>query len=148
VEVHISTYLILYERRSGLLDIKDVINQIFKLDERIRYVAILNLQFKLLESKMRQGVASLTPAQTDRDFMEAATPLMVDSAGKLRPFCGSIRRITVLYDKVLLTIYRTAIHLVVLSLEPGVDQALLDEIGAAVRKLELSDAKDENAEAP
>jgi hypothetical protein len=131
-----------------LLDIKDVTEQIFKLDDRIRYVAILNLQYDLLESKMRQGVASLTPAQTDRDFMEAATPLMVDSAGKLRPFCGAIKRITVLYDKVLLALYRTALHLVVLSLEPGVDQALLDKIGGAVRKLELSDAKDEDAETP
>jgi hypothetical protein len=131
-----------------LLDIKDVTEQIFKLDERIRYVAILNLQYDLLESKMRQGVESLTPAQTDRDFMEVATPLMVDSAGRLRPFCGAIRRITVLYDKVLLTLYRTTVHLVVLSLEPDVDQALLDKIGGAVRKLELSDAKDEDADDP
>ena len=129
-----------------MLDIKDVTEQIFKLDERIRYVAILNLQYDLLESKMRQGVESLTPAQTDRDFMEVATPLMVDSAGRLKPFCGAIRRITVLYDKVLLTLYRTAIHLVVLSLEPDVDQALLDKIGGAVRKLELSDAKDEDTD--
>jgi hypothetical protein len=129
-----------------LLDIKDVTEQIFKLDERIRYVAILNLQYDLLESKMRQGVESLTPAQTDRNFMEVATPLMVDSAGRLKPFCGAIRRITVLYDKVLLTLYRTAIHLVVLSLEPDVDQALLDKIGGAVRKLELSDAKDEDTD--
>ena len=129
-----------------MLDIKDVTEQIFKLDERIRYVAILNLQYDLLESKMRRGVESLTPAQTDRDFMEVATPLMVDSAGRLKPFCGAIRRITVLYDKVLLTLYRTAIHLVVLSLEPDVDQALLDKIGGAVRKLELSDAKDEDTD--
>ena len=129
-----------------MLDIKDVTEQIFKLDERIRYVAILNLQYDLLESKMRQGVESLTPAQTDRNFMEVATPLMVDSAGRLKPFCGAIRRITVLYDKVLLTLYRTAIHLVVLSLEPDVDQALLDKIGGAVRKLELSDAKDEDTD--
>ena len=129
-----------------MLDIKDVIEQVFKLDERIRYVAILNLQYDLLESKMRQGVESLTPAQTDRNFMEVVTPLMVDSAGKLKPFCGAIRRVTVLYDKVLLTIYRTAVHLVILSLEPDVEQALLDKIGGAVRKLELSDAKDEDVE--
>ena len=130
-----------------MLDIKDVTEQIFRLDDRIRYVAILNLQYDLLESKMRKGVESLTPERTDRDFMEVATPLMVDSAGKLKPFCGGMKRITVLYDKVLLTLYRTAVHLVVLSMEPGVDQALLDKIGGAVRKLELSDAKDEDAEA-
>jgi hypothetical protein len=129
-----------------LLDIRDVTEQVFKLDERIRYVAILNLQYDLLESRMRKCVESLTPERTDRDFMEVATPLMVDSAGKLKPFCGGMKRITVLYDKVLLALYRTAIHLVVLSMEPDVDQALLDKIGGAVRKLELSDTKDEDVE--
>ena len=136
------------EELGGLLDIRDVTEQILKLDERIRYVAILNLQYCLLASKMRQGLSSLTPTQTDRDFLEVVTPLMVDSAGKLKPFCGAIKRITVLYDKVLLTLYRTAVHLVVLSLEPGVEQTLLDKIGGAVRKLELSDAKDEDTETP
>jgi hypothetical protein len=126
-----------------MLDMKQVAENIFKLDKRIRYVAILNPKYDLLESKMREGVSSLTPAQTDRDFMKMAAPLMIDSAEKLRPFCGSMRRLTVRYDKVFLAMYRTAIHLLILSLEPQVDQALLDEIGNAVRKLELAVAEDE-----
>ena len=120
------------------MDNKEITENIFKLDKRIRYIAILNHQYDLLESRMRGGVSSLTPAQTDLDFMKIATPLIVDAAEKLRPFCGSIRRVTVRYDKVALVFYRTAAHLVVLSLEPGVEQALLDEIGASVRKLELA----------
>jgi len=124
-------------------DIKEVTENIFKLDNRIRYVAILNPKYDLLESKMRDGVSSLTPAQTDRDFMKMAAPLMIDSAEKLRPFCGAMRRLTVRYDKVFLAMYRTALHMLILSLEPQVDQALLDEIGNAVRKLELTAAEDE-----
>ena len=123
-----------------MIDNKEITESIFKLDKRIRYVAILNHQYDLLESRMRGGVSSLTPAQTDLDFMKIATPLIVDAAEKLRPFCGSIRRITVRYDKVALVFYRTAAHLVVLSLESGVEQPLLDEIGASVRKLELATA--------
>ena len=115
---------------------------IFKLDKRIRYVAILNPRYDLLESKMRDGVSSLTPAQTDRDFMKMAAPLMIDSAEKLRPFCGAMRRLTVRYDKVFLALYRTALYLLILSLEPQVDQPLLDEIGNAVRKLELTAAEE------
>ena len=125
-------------RWETLIDNKEITENIFKLDKRIRYIAILNHQYDLLESRMRGGVSSLTPAQTDRDFMTIATPLIVDAAEKLRPFCGSIRRVTVRYDKVALVFYRTAAHLVVLSLESGVEQALLDEIGASVRKLELA----------
>ena len=121
-----------------MLDVKEITDSIFKLDKRIRYVAILNHQYGLVESRMREGVASLTPAQTDRDFMTLAAPLMVGSAEKLRPFCGAIRRLAVRYDKVLLVFYRTAAHLVVLSLEPHAEQALLDRIGDSVRKLELA----------
>jgi len=126
-----------------MLDIKEVTDNVFKLDKRIRYVAILNPRYDLLESRMREGVSSLTPAQTDRDFMKMAAPLMIDSAEKLRPFCGAMRRLTVRYDKVFLALYRTAAHLLIISLEPQVDQALLDQIGDAVRKLELARAEDE-----
>ncbi len=87
---------------------------------------------------MREGVSSLTPDQTDRDFMTIAAPAMMDAAEKLRPFCGAIRRVTVRYDKVVLVHYRTAVHLVILSLEPQIDQALLDKIGNSVRRLELA----------
>jgi len=89
-------------RWETLIDNKEITENIFKLDKRIRYIAILNHQYDLLESRMRGGVSSLTPAQTDRDFMTIATPLIVDAAEKLRPFCGSIRRVTVRYDKVAL----------------------------------------------
>jgi hypothetical protein len=129
-----------------VLDIREVAENIFKLDKRIRYVAILNPRYNLLESKMREGVSSLTPAQTDRDFMKVAAPLIIDSAEKLRPFCGEMRRLTVRYDKVFMAMYRTTVHLLILSLEPEVDQALLDEIGNAVRKLELAVAEDEKGQ--
>ena len=129
-----------------MADVRAVTENIFKLDKRIRYVAILNFTYDLLESKMREGVSSLTPAQTDRDFMKMAAPLMIDSAEKLRPFCGAMRRLTVRYDKVFLALYRTAIHLLIISLEPQVDQALLDQIGDAVRKLELAGAEDDESQ--
>jgi hypothetical protein len=129
-----------------LVDIKEVTDNIFKLDKRIRYVAILNPRYDLLESRMRDGVPSLTPAQTDRDFMKMAAPLMIDSAEKLRGFCGAMKRLTVRYDKVFLALYRTAAHLLVISLEPQVDQALLDQIGDSVRKLELAAAEDEDSQ--
>ena len=125
--------------------IKEVTESIFKLDNRIRYIAILNPSYDLLESKMREGVSSLTPPQADRDFMKMAAPLMINSAKKLRPFCGELRRLTVRYDKAFLAIYRTALHLLVLSFDPQVEQspALLDEIGNAVRKLELGAVGDQ-----
>ena len=133
-------------RWETLIDNKEITENFFKLDKRIRYIAILNHQYDLLESRMRGGVSSLTPAQTDRDFMTIATSLIMDAAEKLRPFCGPIRRVTLRYEKVTLVFYRTAAHLVVLSLDPEVEQPLLDEIGNSVRKLELASDNSPNEE--
>ena len=86
----------------------------------------------------------MTPVQADRDFMSIATPVMVGAAEKLKPFCGTIRRVTVRYDRLLLVFYRTAAHLVILSLESKVEEALLDKIGESVRKLELVGTDEES----
>ncbi len=120
------------------MDTKEIVESIFGLDRRIRYVAILDHKYNLRESRMREGMASLTPHQTDRDFMATSPALMLGAAEKLEPYCGTVKRIAVRYDKVLLVFYRTTAHLVVLSLEPQVEPALLDQVGDSVRKLELS----------
>ena len=127
---------------------KSIADTIFELDKRIRYVAILNHQYDLLESKMREGITSLTPAQADREFMTIAAPVMVGAAEKLKPFCGTIRRVAVRYDRVLLVFYRTLVNLVILSLEPSVDEVLLDKIGNSVRQLEFVDEDIEEEEKP
>ena len=128
------------------IESKGIADVIFGLDKRIRYVAILNHQYDLLESKMREGTTSLTPAQTDREFMTIAAPMMVGAADKLKPFCGSMRRIVVRYDRVLVVFYRTLVNLVVLSLEPSVDEALLDKIGSSVKQLEFVGDNDDEEE--
>jgi len=128
------------------IESKGIADVIFGLDKRIRYVAILNHQYDLLESKMREGTTSLTPAQTDREFMTIAAPMMVGAADKLKPFCGSMRRVVVRYDRVLLVFYRTLVNLVVLSLEPSVDEALLDKIGSSVKQLEFVGDNDDEEE--
>ena len=130
----------------GIRGPKGIADVIFGLDKRIRYVAILNHQYDLLESKMREGTTSLTPAQTDREFMTIAAPVMVDAAEKLKHFCGSMRRVVVRYDRVILVFYRTLVNLVVLSLEPSVDEALLDKIGSSVKQLEFVDDTEDEEE--
>ena len=130
----------------GLRESGGIADVIFRLDERIRYVAILNHQYDLLESKMREGTTSLTPAQTDREFMTIAAPVLIRAAEKLKPFCGNMRRVAVRYDRVLLVFYRTLVNLVVISLEPSVDEALLDKIGSSVKQLEFVGDNDDEEE--
>ena len=121
------------------LGLDQVIESIFKLDKKIRFVAILDHKYNPRESKMREGVTSLTPDQTDRDFATISTPVMLGAAEKLKPFCGDVRRITLRYDRVLLAVYRTAAHFVVLSVEPQVESDLLDKVSKTVRELELGE---------
>ncbi len=75
--------------------------------------------------------------------MTIAALLMLYAAEKLKPFCGTIRRVTVKHDRILVAFNRTAGHLIILSLGPNVDKALLDEIGSSVRKLELVGEEEE-----
>lgn len=128
------------------MDINQITNSIFELDNRIRYVAILNHNYILRASRMRAGLTSLTPRQTDREFMSLSPTIMIGAAERLQPYCGPIRRLTVRYEKVVLVFYRTTAHLIVLSLEPQADSALIDKIGDAVKKLELSSLVEEGAE--
>src|SRR6266566_3617079 len=53
-------------------------DDLFALDPRIRYVALLDRNHKLVESRMRTSVASFTPESYDRKFMGSVPPLILE----------------------------------------------------------------------
>lgn len=57
-------------RRLIWLDAKKFAEETLRRDSRIRYVGIVDRQFNVLVSQMRQGVDSLTPADSDRKFVQ------------------------------------------------------------------------------
>lgn len=59
-------------------------DELFALDARVRYVAVLDRNHKLVESRMRSSVHSLTPEEYDRKFMGSVPPLVLDIFPSLR----------------------------------------------------------------
>jgi len=81
------------------LDAKKLAEEVLKKDSRIRYVAIVDRQFNVLVSQMREGVASLTPADSDRNFVQLMPPIILDAVEKLAPLLGSVESVTVRYER-------------------------------------------------
>src|SRR5207244_9228996 len=65
-----------------------LIDDLFALDQRVRYVAVLDRNHRLVESRMRTHVASFTPEEYDRKFMGSVPPLVLDTLSQLEGQCG------------------------------------------------------------
>lgn len=98
-----------------------IVNQLFRIDPRIRYVGIVDMQYRVMASEMRPGMASLTTSETDRTFVSMVPRVMVEGAQKLASDCGPMEIMTVRYRKVVLAIYNTGQHIVMLSYDPSVE---------------------------
>lgn len=108
------------------------VQRIFDLDSRIRYVGITDLEYHVVVSKMRSGVSSLTPPELDWIFISMTPKMMVDSAQRLEDNCGPLQIMTVRYRKVVLTIYRSTRHLVILSFDPTVETPFTNKLAPAL----------------
>lgn len=100
---------------------RELADKIFSVDKTIRYVGIVGPgpQFRLLESRMRSDLKSLTPETTDREFVELIPQLMVGAAEKLENDLGSIKHCLISYEKVTLAFFKIPEYTVTLSVEAG-----------------------------
>jgi hypothetical protein len=116
---------------SGAMD--KIASRIFDLDSRIRYVGIVDMQYRVLVSQMRPGVTSLTDTEKDRHFLSIVPRIMIEGAEKLEPDSGVLDFVTARYKKVMVDMYRFGQHIVMLtfdaSLETPFSSNLLDRVG-------------------
>lgn len=117
------------------MDIKEAVGRIFKIDPRIRYVGVVDSQYRMLESKMRDGVSSLTPEEVDRNFFSIYAPILTDTLRRLETFTGPVGMVSVRCEKALILFYPWRDHVVVLSLEPSAETPLLDKIADGLRRI-------------
>ena len=103
-------------------------DDLFALDPRIRYVALLDRNHKLVESRMRTSVASFTPESYDRKFMASVPPMILDTLSQLENQCGPLTHISIQYQKVDLVIFPHNNQIVAISLEPGPLEPILRKL--------------------
>lgn len=103
-------------------------DDLFALDTRVRYVALLDRNHKLVESRMRSAVTSFTPETYDRKFMASVPPMILDTLSQLEYQCGPITHISVQYEKVDLIFLPFNNQIVAMSLEPGPLEPILRKL--------------------
>jgi hypothetical protein len=117
------------------LDAKKFAEEAFKKDSRIRYVGIVDRQFNVLVSQMREGIASLTPADSDRSFIQLTPPIFLDAMEKLEPLLGTVESVIVCYEKLLVVFLRKGNLIVILSFNPDVSRPFMSALTDLIQSL-------------
>ena len=117
------------------MDVKKFAQETFKIEPRIRYVGIVDNEFHVLLSEMREGVPSVTTDEQERNFVQIMPPIIVDAVEKMQPILGKLDRVTVRYEKVTLMFFRLEEFVVVLSFEPKSNATFSASISESMRKI-------------
>lgn len=117
------------------MDLEAFAEEAFKKDSRIRYVGIVDRQYHVLVSKMRPGVASVTPDDTDRNFVQIIPPIIVDAVEKFSPLLGVVESVTVRYEKLFLVFFAKGDYVIVLSFDPNVQRPFMTSLTEWVQSL-------------
>lgn len=105
-----------------------LVDDLFALDARIRYVGLLDRNHKLVESRMRTSVPSFTPETYDRKFMGSVPPMILDTLSQLENQCGPLSHISVQYEKVDLIFLPHNNQIIAISLETGPLEPILRKL--------------------
>jgi len=117
------------------LDVKKFAQEAFRRDERIRYVGIVDSQYHVLLSVMREGVASVSDEEDDRRFIQIMPPILVDAAEKLQVLLGALESVTIRYEKVLIVFFRIKNLIIILSYDPKVTTPFVSAVSDLIRML-------------
>jgi hypothetical protein len=107
----------------------------FNVDPTIRYIAIVDSEYRILASKQREGVPSLTSDEITRNFTSIVPQIIVEAVEKLSPFLGEVGGITAHYKKALVVFYTINNLIVVISFQPEVATPFFNRITDAFRKI-------------
>lgn len=117
------------------MDAEAFIREMFELESSIRYIAIVNDEYRILASEQRQGTPSLTPDEMTRNFISIVPQIIVEAVEKLSSFLGKAGGITAHYQKALIIFYRIGKLIVIISFEPEQETPFYDRITEAFTKL-------------
>ena len=95
---------------------------------KLRYVGIVDASYRVLLSKMREGVQSVTLNESDRNFVQLMPPIILDGVEKLQPLLGKVDKVTVRYEKVILMFFRAGENVVIMSFDPDITTPFISSL--------------------
>ena len=117
------------------MDFKLISDKIFAIDNEIRYFAVVDREFHLIQSKMRETIPSLTSEEIDSNFYSILPPIIIDGLSKLSPYYGSLTTIGIRYEKVVAIYCPVQDYIFILTLNPRVETPLLDKISNSLKTI-------------
>ena len=115
---------------------QELADRVFSLDKAIRYVGVVSPgpKYELLESRMREGISSLTPKKTHDEFVETIPLFILGAAERLEKDLGSIQYSLIRYESVTLVFFKTQEYIITMSVEPGfLVKSLYDRVSSALQ---------------
>lgn len=116
------------------MDLKSLIAKIFEIDSNIRYVAVADSKFRLIESKMRENTPTLTSEDVDAAFFSWVPPVMIEGVSKISPYVGSVISVAIQYEKVLTVYVPVKDSVVAIALNPAAKGSAF-EIARSVKEI-------------
>ncbi len=100
---------------------RKIVDTIFPLDRNIRYVGVVGPgpDYEIKESRMREGVKSITPDKVDREFIRFLPEMILGIADKLKDHMGKISYSLLCFQNATLMLFKTPEYVVIMSLEAG-----------------------------
>jgi len=106
------------------MDLTSLIQNVFEINENIRYVAIADSKFQLIESKMRENTPTLTSEKIDAEFFSWVPPVMIEGVSKISSYVGAVTSITIQYEKVLTVYIPLKNYVIALGLDPAAQESV------------------------
>jgi len=117
------------------LDAEKFVNEVFRSDSRIRYIGIVDGGLHVVISRMREGVPQLTSDDADRNYLQIAPNILIETAEKLSPSLGSVENVTIRYEKLFLVYFRLEGFTIVLSFEPTIVRPFMSALSKSMQDL-------------
>lgn len=73
---------------------------VFKLHTKIRWVGLASERGEIVFARQRDGLESLSPAETENSFMQMGPLLVTSICERMSPWVGAVGSMVVNYDKV------------------------------------------------
>ena len=116
------------------MDFDKFAEEMFKREPKLRYVGVVD-NFRVVLSRMREGIQSLTTDQEEERFVQLMPPIIVDAVEKMQPMLGKLNTVTVRYENLLLVFFRMQGLTVIFSFNPEVSTPFISTLSDEVLKL-------------
>lgn len=113
----------------------EVVEELMSSDLQIQHAAVIDEGYKILASKQRENIDPIVPLKILEKFNAVFPVVMTDSAFPLVEYCGTMRAITVHYEKLLILIYKARNRTILLTLNPKEDLPVTEKIATHLNKI-------------